>query len=307
MAETTSLSDILSDKPEPAPKPEPQPQPQPTPEPAPKPEAAAPAPEPEREKTGKQQWRDKEAAAQSEGSGMVRDPVTGQFVKKAEPEVAKEPEKQAEPAKPAAPPHQDLTDREKALLAEADRQRHRTKALEQEVARMRQQHQQPQPAAQTEQPKTFWDDPEGALKAHEERLQQTNVTTRLQTAEMLARSRYKDFDEKVAIFANLVQSTPGLAQQWIAAPDPGEFAYATGKNHMMLEQAGSLDSIIEKTRKETEVSLRAKWDQEQKDKQADLERQRAALPPSLSDARGAAAMNRTVFSGPTPMGDILKN
>lgn len=240
----------------------------------------------------------------------------------AQPPAAAAPAAQAAPAEPArgpdgkfvtkpaeapaspppAAPTEEMTPREKAAFAAAQDERRKRQALEAEVAKYRQ----AQPPAQPgEKPKTFWDDPEGALKAHEARISEKETNILLNTTERLARSRYQDFDEKVEVFAELAKSTPGLAAQMLAAPDPAEFAYTTGKNHQLLKQAGSVDALIEKARKETEVAVRAKVEAEFKAKEEALAKERAAIPGSLSDTRGSAAPAKAVFTGPTPLGDIL--
>lgn len=304
MADQSSLDSILEDKPAPAAPPAEPVAPPPPKEPPAAPVAAeAPESKEPREKTAKEQWREKEQTAQAEGLGMERDPVTGQFTKKADAPQEKPKEQPAAPAAPVAPPVEEMTAKEKAAFAAVHDERRKRQALEQEIARIRQG--QP-PAAPTEQPKGFWDDPEGALKAHEQRTEQTVVEARLNTAEMLARSRHPDFDEKVAEFTELLKTTPGLSQQWLASQDPGEFAYATGKNHLLLKQVGSVEALTAKVRKETEVELRTKWEAEQKAKEEALERQRRELPPSLSDTRGSAAGTKPAWAGPQSLEDILK-
>ena len=51
---------------------------------------------------------------------------------------------------------------------------------------------------------------------------------------------------------------------------------------------------------------RSKVEAEFKTRQEALEKERAALPPSLSDARGAARPPvGPVYTGPTPLSDVL--
>jgi hypothetical protein len=305
------MDDILSDKPEKPEKPEPREpeakEPKEPKEPKDK-SAAEPADKPEKLEVERATSRRKEHQ-KKEWEAQGRDPETGKFLPKeggeskpdAKPEA--KPEAKAEPAKPPekpAAPVQEMTEKERGLLAEADRQRRRNQQLEQELAAARGQ--------KPEEKKAFWDDPEGALKKHQAEMANLGVTTRLQTAELIARSRYPDFDEKVTKFAELVQQTPGLAQQWLAAPDPAEFAYRTGKNHLEIQQAGSLDKLREEIDKKARTEERAKVEAEFKAKQDEAERQRAALTGTLSDVRGGAVgPQKAVWNGPTPMGDILKH
>lgn len=313
MAESKQISmdDILTDELPPPEKPE---KPD-KPEAEPKPEAAAPEkleetqyPEIERVQSRRKAWRDKEMDAR----GLKRDAETGQFVPKeavaAEPEKpggAKltEPEKPA--AAPAAAPQQEMSDKEKAFLHAMQEERQKRQELERRLQAI-ETAKSAEPGA-TEQPQTFWDDPEGFLAKHNENARREALNTRLQVAETFARKAHTDFDEKIEIFGQLIQSTPGLREQWLKAADPAEYAYAVGRNHLELQQVGSIDALREKVAKETETRVRAQLEAEMKAKAEELARQRDALPPSLSEARNTAPGNRPIFSGPTSMDDILSS
>lgn len=249
--------------------------------------------------------RAKEMEAQGRGPD-------GKFLPKEAP-AAEPAEKQPEAAAPKAPPAQEMTEKEKAAFAKAADETRKRQALEAELARLR--GQQPaatgaQPAATQPAEKKFWDDPEGTLQTWNNKTlteaQQIVLRGRLDTSEMLARHRYAqagDFDANVAEFAELMKATPGLAQQWLASGDPAEFAYRTGKNHRTIKEAGNLDAV----RAQIEKELRVKIEAEMKDKIEAERKERAAIPPSLSDVRGASQQHKPVFSGPTPLADILKS
>lgn len=298
---TISMDDILSDKKPAAPEAPTAPAPEKAVEPA----AAPEAPKVERPLSRKKQWQDREQDAQ----GRVRDPDTGQYVakeeKKAEEAPAKEPPAEpakAETAKPAvAAPQQEFTDKEKAFQRAMMEERGKRQELERRLAAV----EAAKGPASTEAPKTFWDDPEAALAKHRAEIRTEATNARLQTSEFIARQKHQDFDEKVATFEKILQQTPGLAQQWLASPDPAEFAYTTGKNHLELEQAGSIDQLRAKIEKETEARVRLKLEAELKEKAEVLARERAALPPSLSDARSTGE-NKHVWGGVPSMEDILK-
>lgn len=309
MAEQLSMDDILDDK-KPAEPAAPAPAPEKAAEPAlesPKLDDKPPpeAPKVERPLSRKKQWQDREQDAQ----GRVRDPDTGQYVakeeKKAETAPTKEPPAEPakpEPAKPAvAAPQQEFTDKEKAFQRAMLEERGKRQELERRLAAI----EAAKGAAPAEAPKTFWDDPEAALAKHRAEIRTEATNARLQTSEFIARQKHQDFDEKVATFEKILQQTPGLAQQWLASPDPAEFAFTTGKNHLELEQAGSIDQLRAKIEKETEARVRLKLEAELKEKAEVLARERAALPPSLSDARSTGA-NKHVWGGVPSMDDILK-
>jgi hypothetical protein len=274
------LSDVLSDK-------EPEKQ-------------ESEAPPVETEKQDYSSTRDRLRARENEARG--RDPNTGKFTPKEEakeePKVEVKPE--AKPEAKVEPKREEFTEKERAFLRGLEEERRKRQELERRLADYEKEKTSP-----TEK-KTFWDDPEGALKNFEQgleqKLTQREMNTKLQTSEVIARSRYQDFDEKVEIFASLMKDTPALGSQMVSAPDPAEFVYNTAKKHKMLQEAGSIDSLREKIEKET----RAKIEAEYKAKQEEIDKQRAALTGSLSEVRGGSTQQKPVYSGPTSLDDILK-
>jgi len=297
-----SLDDVLSDKPIEQPKAEApaEPKGEPLAEPTPPPAAdGQPTTHNIRREHQKKEW-----AAQG------RDPETGQFVSKPKepekkPEATKEPEKPAEAAKPAAPPQEEMTAKERAAFAAAADERRKRQALEQELAQLRQAQQPAKPADPAAPAKTFWDNPDEALKTEEQKRQATMVHTKLMTSEMIARSRYTDFDEKIATFKTLVEQNPALVQAWIASPDPATYAYNLAKNHAELQQVGGLEEMRKKIEADTAARVRKEVEAEQAAKAAEQEKLRAGLPGSLSDVRGATTGKTPAWGGPTPLGSIL--
>lgn len=204
------------------------------------------------------------------------------------------PEKQEVKQEVKKETKQEMSERERAFLAAAHDERLKRQALEKRLQEIQQ--------GQQGEPKTFWDDPEGSLKKFQEEVQGVVQNTRLNTAEAIARSKYKDFDDQVQVFAGLLQQVPGLYQQWLSSPDPAEFAYTTGKKHREISQLGNLDSWKSEKEKEIRLTLQKEFEE----KQAAFERDKAAIPGSLSDARGAV-QHAPQFSGPTPLESILKS
>lgn len=260
-------------------------------------------PEVERVTSRRAKHREKELAAQG------RDPYSGQFVKKEEPGAeTKKEEPKAEPAKPevkaepAKQPAEELTAKERAAFAKAADETRKRQDLERQIAELRA----GKPPAEPEKPKPFWDNPEEALQRHKDEVRQTAMNERLRTAEMIARSRYPDFEEKLQVFGELVQQTPGLAQQWLNSNDPGDFVYKLGKAHLELRQAGGLEELRKKIETDTAARVRAEVEAEHKAKQDALDKERKALVPSLSDVRGGGSRPApVVFQGPTPLDTIL--
>jgi hypothetical protein len=272
-----SLDDILSDK-------EPD-----TPEATETPavETETPKPDPGARKA----FQEKEQAAQEAGRARAPD---GKFV--AEP---KEPEVKAE-VKPE-PVKQEMTERERAFLAKANDEARKRQALEQRLAALEAQQKPVEPQ------KTFYEDPDGVLAQVEQRIAQEHqkmqhgaLQNRVQFAEMLARKEHPDFDAMVPIFGELLQTTPGLYQQWINAPDPAGFAYTTAKNTLQLRQAGSIDAIREEAVKKARLELEAEY----KEREAKLLKQRDDIPDSLSDKRSTST-RQVAWGGPPSLEAIL--
>lgn len=288
MSEEVSMDDILSDAPPP--------EREIAPPVGGEPEPDAPAVVHDGPKAKRKEHLQKERDARAEGEGKIRDPETGKYVPK-EPVVEKPPEAAPAPVvAPVVPPSQDLTPKERAFLAQAADERRKRQELEQRLAALE---------SPKEPAKTFWEDPEGHLRASEQRNETLVMNTRLNTAEVIARSKYPDFDEKVGVFAEVMRQTPGLHQQWLAALDPAEFAYRTGKNHQEYAQIGNLDALKTKIVEETTAKVRAQVEAEYKDKADAKAKERAALPRSLSDAH-ATGINRPVWGGPPTFDSILK-
>lgn len=262
----------------------------------------------ERNTSKRKAWQDREQDAQ----GRVRDPQTGQFLPKeaakeepkAEPKAAEpKTEVKVEPKAEVKPPPQELTAKEQAFLKAATDERNKRQELERRLAAI-------ESAKPKEPEKGFWDDPNAALAKHRQEVEQVTVNARLNTAEMIARSRHPDFDEKIVRFQQILERSPdkgGFAQQWLSSPDPAEYAYTVAKNHMEMEQVGNLDGLRAKIEKETEARVRATVEAENKAKDERLRQERAALPGTLSEARGTTGNRAPVWGGPTTLDDILKS
>ena len=232
----------------------------------------------------RQRHKDKEAKAVEDGKKPKEEP--------------KEPEPKKE-EKPAAPQY---TDKERAYYAAAMDERRKRQAAEAKLAELQTTQAKPKDEAEK---KTFWDDPEAALEAFRKKTldetRQQGINTRLSTSELIARSKYQDFDEKVEIFKELMGQNPGLYQQFSNSPDPGEFVYKTAKFHKDLQGAGNIDNLRAQIEKETRIKIES----ELKEKEAKLKKERDALPGTLSDARGTK-QQAVAWSGPESLEDVLK-
>lgn len=234
-------------------------------------------------------------------AGQPRNP-NGTFAPKGDtpPPAMPDPEPTAPPAvkdEPAGliPP--------KALQDE----RRKRQALEAEVAQMREafaRMQQPQPSA-PQQPAAvpdMWEDPQGyadwvAAQAVERAVSQVqNVgqqfagATRFDVSEMIARSKFEDYDEKLEVFADLARENPALAQRLQADPDPAGFAYRYAKNALEVQQLGSLDIDAIKAAAKAEAL---------RELQAQTPAPVPTIPATLADAQSARTSMQAPQAPPT--------
>lgn len=281
MAEQTSLDDVLK-------------------EPAAPEVKETPPPQEVKADYNKQAWRDKE----QEAKGNVRDPVTGQYAPKVSKEEVKaeppkEPEVKAEPPKEPVKLPEEYSAKERAAFAALADERRKRQALERQL----------QEQQQKKEEKPFFEDPEGALarqrKELEDRINYVTLSTKVQTSESIARSRHQDYDEKFAVFNQMVQEAPQLAEQAFASPDPAEFAYKTAKMQKDLQDAGGLEQMKAKMEAELRAKIKADIEAELKKRDEELQRQKSELPGSLTDIP-SKGVNRPVWGGPTALDDILK-
>lgn len=263
-------------------------------------ESAAPEPKAEPAASPEPKEPAKEPSRGPDGKFAAKAPEP----EKEEPAVAPEkPEAKAEPEKPTQP---EFSERERAFQTAMMEERRKRQELERSIKEREQNAASLNPDGT---PKTFWDNPEEMLARFEARVQSQAISTRLSTAEQIARSRYgnQEFDAKVGKFAEVMQSTPGLYQQWLASPDPAEFAYNTGKLHMDLAEAGNIEALKAKIEKEAREKVEREYAERQAKEKEEADRQRAelaSLPGTLSDARGAP-QHRAEWTGPTSLDDIL--
>jgi len=225
------------------------------------------------------------------------------------PEIKEAPRDETGKFKSEKPPEkQEMSEKERALLATATDERRKRQELERQLAEYRAK---PETPAPQEPPKAFWDDPEGAVAKINKQIQdartednqklaQVLTAQRLNFSEMLARQKYQDFEEHVGAFKEMLESTPGLYHQFMAAPDPAEFAYKTGKTHKEIQAAGSLDELRARIEKETRIKL----EQEYKEKHDKLLKEKAEIPDTLSTAPGTV-QRKVAWAGPSSLENIL--
>jgi hypothetical protein len=127
-------------------------------------------------------------------------------------------------------------------------------------------------------------------------LQQQMVNERFNTSEMLARDKFADLDDVVAVFTEEARKNPALAAQMNAHPHPWKFAYDEGKRMKFAAEIGN-DPVAYRAKVEAEI-------------RASLQQSAAPaapqIPQSLAGARSAGARG-TTFTGPTPIDALFPN
>lgn len=203
-----------------------------------------------------------------------------------EPAAPQEPETPPEPAEPepapAAAPQPDVEGLKAAMIAE----RRKRQELEAELARK----------AEEERP-FLGEEYEARFKETESRFQQELTRQKLDLSESFARNLHADFDEKLEVFTELVKQNPALYQHMVSTVNPAEFAYKVASDQMKLKEMANPEEYEAKIAAKIEAKLRAEYEEKMK---------KGHIPPTLADARGGAGSRQPEWSGPTPLGDLLK-
>ena len=211
----------------------------------------------------------------------------------AEPEPTPQPQGETPPAPPAEKPAPVESPEVAAFKQAAISERQKRQELERQLAEIRQ--------AQAPQPPAYDEDPHAAFDALRNEVSTVVTNARLDLSEDLARERHADFDEKFALFEQMVQDNPHLLSEIGRATNPAERMYTIAANHQKLQQAGSLDALKEQMRAE----LRAEIEADMKAKEDADAKKRAALPNTLSDTTSAGKPETESYAGPTPLNSIL--
>lgn len=212
-----------------------------------------------------------------------------------------------EPAEQTAPPAVETQPQNIPPKALQEERRKRQEA-EQRAAWYEQQFnqaRQPQQPSQPAQAPDMWEDPKGyaewvAAQAVERATaqvqgigQQFVGATRFDVSEMIARSKFDDYDNKLAVFSDLARENPALVQRLQSEPDPAGFAYRYAKNHEDVQAIGSLDIEAIKAAAKAEAL-------------AELQAQQPApvVPTTLADSQ-SAKLTATAPLAPPTLAQIL--
>lgn len=247
-------------------------EPEKTPEqPEPEVKAEEPAPEPE---TPPEQ---PEAVAEEE------QPDEGE-AEEAEPETPDEPEPQPEA--------------KSVPLAALQEERSKRQRLEQELERRIKEAEE---VREKEPEPDFFEDPQGALKRFEQKMEERAIQDRIAISEemVMAQVGKEKYDEALSAFESAVAENPALVAQMRAHKNPAKFAYDYGnKTRLMQEMGDDPVAYREKLKADLMAEIKAELAKEQPAK---------ALPKttSLAGAKSESGLKTPAWTGPTPLDDLL--
>lgn len=196
------------------------------------------------------------------------------------PEPVTEPEptgeKQDSTPEPEKPKEKAETDWHVKAIQDERRKR---QELERKLAEL-------QNAEEKKRPDVF-EDPEGAFKFTESQIAQQVFQVRVEMSrEMMALAK-PDYEEKEALFVEMVKENPILAQELQRHPNPAKFAYETASKALQLKEMENLDEYKAKLKAEIRAEIEAELKQQQAAEQA----KRQSIPPTLANKRAAAPLN----------------
>lgn len=158
-------------------------------------------------------------------------------------------------------------------LAAKQAEKERRQKAEQELYALRQQQ------AQTPLPDAYLE-PDKAIAHAAAQVEERMMSMYRSNSEANARKNHEDFDEKMAVFAELAQQQPHLIQELSNEFDPGEYVYQVANQHLEMKEVGNLSEYKSKFEADTEARIRAEV-------MAEMEANKptAKSPPDLSTVR----------------------
>lgn len=139
----------------------------------------------------------------------------------------------------------------------------------------------------------------GAFEKLEKTFSSKLQAQKMELSEAFARERYEDYDEVLAEYAKMAGANPSLAQKIAYAQDPAGVMYRETKSMIENRNASNPDFLEKKIMAEVEKRLKAMMPESQQEAPKQQ-------PIFVSTARGSGAPAPDSWSGPTPLGDILR-
>lgn len=166
-------------------------------------------------------------------------------------------------------------------------------ALKSQITQLQTPQQPPAP------PPSLWED-EQAWQVHlqQQVLAQADQLSRINASEMAARAQNPDFDEMYSLFNEMAQTNPAIVQQAMADPHPWGAAYKIAKNYKSMQELAAVD--VSDLREKLKAELLEELQQGQTPLRS------PSVPASLTGERSVAPRSGPAWSGPRPLGDILR-
>lgn len=147
----------------------------------------------------------------------------------------------------------------------------------------------------------FFEDPTGALKRFEQKIEERSVQERIAISEemMIDRVGQEKWDQALTAFESAVSENPALAAQMRGARNPAKFAYDYGnKTRLMKEMGDDPQAYRDRLKAEVMAELKAELAKEQP---------AASLPKttSLAGAKSESGLKTPAWDGPAPLSDLL--
>lgn len=127
-------------------------------------------------------------------------------------------------------------------------------------------------------------------------LQQELLVQKVTFAEMQARAKWTDYDDKVELFKAEAQRNPFLLQQAAAAPDPAAYAYNVATQ---IDQARQWGGNPAPSREQIEAELREKI-------MSEIGISNRQPPLSTATERSTGTRSGPAWSGPATLDELLR-
>ena len=134
---------------------------------------------------------------------------------------------------------------------------------------------------------------QAAIREITPQLQQQRTLSRAEMSEMVARTKYPDYDDKIEVFKEAAQRNPLLIQQVQEASDPATYAYNAANNYLEAKQYGTAMPTREQIKAELRDELIAELGI------------RPNIPSSLADARSVGSRSGPAFNPDYSLSEVL--
>lgn len=157
----------------------------------------------------------------------------------------------------------------------------------------------------------FFEDPEGALKARDQAFEEKILQNKLEMSQAMAKESHPDFDELLGKFNKAMEADETLKGRakviWndaLSQPHPALSVYNAVKHELTVQELSDPDEY----RKKIEAEIRAEIAKEEKAPGDKTEKAATPdIPESLADERSVGSRKGPEWTGPTPLGEIIKS